>query len=163
MSPDLYKFAVEDFAANLDELLPLYSAHYREMQERLAGQGILVPEMAPRYDEYLKASNGGYLFNIVARTVRGEPVGYVNVYITNDMHNGELIAQEDALYVRKDHRNGVGKKLVQFGLEFLRGRGVKRLIVQALTDLRVSKLWGRMGFKPVATCMIYRFDQEDKA
>jgi GNAT superfamily N-acetyltransferase len=79
------------------------------------------------------------------------------VYITNDMHNGDLISQEDTLFVLKEHRNGVGKKLVQFVLQELKSRGVKRLIVSAMTDLRVAKLWGRMGFKEAATQMIYEF------
>ena len=63
----------------------------------------------------------------------------------------------DTLFVLKDHRNGVGKKLVQFALEDLKSRGVKRLTVSAMTDLRVAKLWGRMGFKEAATQMIYEF------
>jgi predicted N-acetyltransferase YhbS len=79
------------------------------------------------------------------------------VYITNDMHNHDLVAQEDTIFVVKEHRNGVGKKLVQFGLDELKRRGVKRLLVSAMTDLRVAKLWGRMGFKEVATQMMYTF------
>jgi predicted N-acetyltransferase YhbS len=63
----------------------------------------------------------------------------------------------DTVFVVKEHRNGVGKKLVQFVLEELNRRGVKRLLVSAMTDLRVAKLWGRMGFKEAATQMIYRF------
>lgn len=153
-----YRFQVENAALNVGELLPLYSAHYREMQERLAADGVVIPVFNPRIDTYVKAAMDGYFLNFVVRTEDGEAVGYCNVYLTNDMHNGELIAREDTVFVRKDHRNGVGKKLVQFGLEQLRQRGVKRLHVQALTDLRVEKLWRRMGFKPVATSMVYQFD-----
>jgi len=89
--------------------------------------------------------------------LNGSACGYANVYLTNDMHNGDLISQEDTLFVLKDHRNGVGKKLVQFVLEDLKSRGVKRLMVSAMTDLRVAKLWSRMGFKEAATQMIYEF------
>jgi predicted N-acetyltransferase YhbS len=73
------------------------------------------------------------------------------------MHNGDLIAQEDTIFVLKDHRNGVGKKLVKVILEELKERGVKRVLVSAMTDLRVAKLWARMGFKEAATQMIYTF------
>jgi len=73
------------------------------------------------------------------------------------MHNNDLIAQEDTVFVVKEHRNGVGKKLVKFGVEELRSRGVKRLNVSAMTDLRVAKLWKRMGFKEAATQMTYEF------
>jgi GNAT superfamily N-acetyltransferase len=73
------------------------------------------------------------------------------------MHNHDLIAQEDTIFVIKEHRNGIGKKLVRFVLEELKTRGVKRLNVSAKTDLRVAKLWGRMGFKEAATQMTYEF------
>jgi ribosomal protein S18 acetylase RimI-like enzyme len=73
------------------------------------------------------------------------------------MHNNDLIAQEDTVFVLKEHRNGIGKKLVKFVVEELRSRGVKRLNVSARTDLRVAKLWKRMGFKEAATQMTYEF------
>jgi len=99
---------------------------------------------------------GGWLLNFVLRD-DGVVCGYCNVYITNDMHNNDLIAQEDTLFVLQEHRNGIGKKLVQAVLAELKQRGVKRLIVSAMTDLRVAKLWSRMGFKEAATQMIYTF------
>jgi GNAT superfamily N-acetyltransferase len=86
-----------------------------------------------------------------------KPVGHCAVYITNDMHNMDLIAQEDALFITKEHRKGIGKNLVKFGLLDLRNRGVKRLNVSAMTDLRVAKLWERMGFKHTCANMTYTF------
>ncbi len=81
----------------------------------------------------------------------------MNVYVTNDMHNHDKIAHEDALFILKEHRNGLGRKFVQFGLAELQRRGVKRLFVEAVTDLRVAKLWSRMGFKERAIQMTYDF------
>ncbi len=153
-----YVFSVESLRANTPQLIPLYAEHYREMQERLAADGIEISKFNPRIQTYFDAEAQGGILNLVVRVAEtGEPVGYCNVYITNDMHNGDLIAQEDTVFIRKEHRNGVGKQLVKFGLEELRRRGVKRLHVTAMTDLRVEKLWRRMGFKPVATSMIYQF------
>jgi GNAT superfamily N-acetyltransferase len=126
------------------------------MVERLASQGIEYSPYNPRLHEYGEACKRGDLINYVLRQ-NGVACGYANVYVTNDMHNGDLISQEDTLFVLKDHRNGVGKKIVQFVLEDLKSRGVKRLMVSAMTDLRVAKLWGRMGFKEAATQMIYEF------
>jgi GNAT superfamily N-acetyltransferase len=151
-----YAFTVERFSDTYSELEPLYRQHYGEMVDRLAGQGITYSPYNPRLDEYIKAGDGGWLLTFVLR-YEGVACGYANVYITNDMHNGDLISQEDTLFVLKEHRNGVGKKLVQFVLQELKSRGVKRLIVSAMTDLRVAKLWGRMGFKEAATQMIYEF------
>ena len=151
-----YTFHLGRFKETYDELEPLYRQHYFEMCERLAQDGIHYPPYNPRLDQYIASGDRGDLLTFVLR-LEGKPVGYSNVYVTNDMHNGDLIAQEDTIFVLKDHRNGVGKKLVKVILEELKERGVKRVTVSAMTDLRVAKLWGRMGFKEAATQMIYTF------
>lgn len=151
-----YTYHLEKWHENWQELEPIYRQHYADMTERLAKQGIHYSPFNWRLDEYLRASNGGWLLSYVAR-LEGKAVGYCSVYITNDMHNRDLIAQEDALYVLKEHRSGIGKKLVEFGLNDLRNRGVKRLNVNAMTDLRVAKLWERMGFKHTCHSMTYTF------
>ena len=152
----MYTIQIEKFHLNYDELKPVYEQHYQEMLDRLAKQGITYSPYNPRLDQYFAASEGEWLISYIAR-LDGKPVGYCNVYITNDMHNRDLIAQEDALYVLPEHRSGLGKKLVQYGLEDLRNRGVKRLNVNAMTDLRVAKLWERMGFKHTCHSMTYTF------
>jgi GNAT superfamily N-acetyltransferase len=151
-----YTYSIEKFHDIWQEFEPLFRAHYSEMLERLASQGIEFSPFNWRLDEYLKASHAGYLIMYVAR-LDNKPVGHCAVYITNDMHNMDLIAQEDALYISKEHRKGIGKNLVRFGLIDLRNRGVKRLNVSAMTDLRVAKLWERMGFKHTCANMTYTF------
>lgn len=151
-----YTMTVEKFTDTYRELEPLYRQHYKEMTDRLGEAGIYYSPYNPRLEEYGKASDGGWLLTFVLRT-DGAACGYANVYVTNDMHNNDLIAQEDTVFVVKDHRNGIGKKLVKFVVEELRSRGVKRLNVSAMTDLRVAKLWKRMGFKESATQMTYQF------
>ena len=147
---------VEKFTDTYRELEPLYRQHYKEMTDRLDEAGIHYSPYNPRLQEYGKASDGGWLLTFVLRS-DGVACGYINVYVTNDMHNNDLIAQEDTVFVVQKHRNGVGRKLVKFGVEELRSRGVKRLNVSAMTDLRVAKLWKRMGFKEAATQMTYQF------
>ena len=152
-----YEITLEKFKDTYTELEPLYRQHYSEMVERLKADGVDdYSPYNPRLDEYVKAGDGGWLLTFVLR-LNGVAVGYSNVYLTNDMHNQDLIAQEDTIFVLKEHRNGVGKKMVKLILEELRSRGVKRVLVSAMTDLRVAKLWRRMGFKDVATQMIYKF------
>ena len=97
------------------------------------------------------------MFTFIVRTETGEPVGYSNVYLTNDMHNGELIAREDTVFIAPDHRNGVGRRLVRFILDTMKAKGAKRFAIQPVTDLRVGKIWQRMGFRPVAETMILTF------
>jgi len=152
-----YTFAIENGAENFEELAPIYRTHYREMQERLSGEGITVGDFAMRLDVYMERWKAGHLINYVARK-DGAAVGYGNFYLTNDMHNGEFIAVEDAIYVLPAHRNGTGRKLALFVLDDLRRRGCKRLTIQAVTDPRASLLWQRIGFKPTGQVMAYTFE-----
>ena len=151
-----YTIGLEQGDLNYSELEANYRRHYAEMAERLEKDGIPVSPYNPRLESYFNAFRGGWLLNYVAR-FNGQAVGHCNVYLTNDMHNGDLIAQEDVLYVVPEHRNGLGKKLVRHVLSDLEGRGVKRVSVLALTDLRVAKIWRRMGFKDAAQMMTYTF------
>ena len=106
----------------------------------------------PRVDEYSRASNGGWLLTFVLRD-DGRAVGYCNVYVTQDMHNRDVIAQEDTIYVLPEHRNGAGRMLARAVHEELRKRGVLRLNITTSTDLRVSKWLARQGYRHTAHCM----------
>lgn len=151
-----YRIAVENGCQNVPEIWPLYQQHYAEMKARLAADGVRIGEFNPNVSEYLDRLNGGSLINYVAR-FNGKAVGYSNVYITNDMHNQELIAVEDTIFVVPEHRNGLGREMVKFILADLKRRGVVRVRISPVTDLRVGKIWERMGFKPVASIMQYTF------
>lgn len=153
-----YSFALEQGHENYSELEPLYKMHYGEMKGRLLRDGVAIADYAPRLTEYFRAFDGGWLLNFVIRDPNDNAVGYSNIYVTNDMHNGELIAQEDTIYVLPDHRNGCGKMLAKFVLEHIGGLGVKRMTITPITDLRSGKIWKRMGFKEVSVQMIYTFE-----
>lgn len=154
-----YSIALERGDENYAELEPNYRRHYEEMAERLTRDGFTVSPYKPRLDAYFQSFRTGHLLNYVARH-NGQAVGHANIYITNDMHNGDLIAMEDVLYVVPEHRNGTGKLLVKAVLQDLKARGVLRAHVSALTDLRVAKLWRRMGFRDLATQMIYELGEQ---
>jgi GNAT superfamily N-acetyltransferase len=151
-----YEIGLENGHVSHVELDPLYRRHYAEMKARLDADGIPIGDYAPRLKQYFEAMDGGWLLTYVVRH-EGKPVGYSNVWLTNDMHNGEFIAQEDTIFIDKPHRNGVGKTLVKFILADLKARGVKRAAITPVTDLRVAKIWQRMGFKPTAQLLTYIF------
>lgn len=154
-----YTFHVEKGHENFRELMPLYKAHYDETQERMIADGFRPSgPFNPRLDQYLQAWIAGHLLNYVIR-FNGEAVGASNIYLSTDMHSGDFFAAEDTIFVRKDHRNGVGKKLTRFILDDLKKRGVKYAIVDAVTDLRVAKVWKRMGFRERAIQMVYDFEE----
>lgn len=126
------------------------------MQARLEQDGIPIEDYNPRLKQYFEAMDGGWLLTYVVR-LDGAAVGYGNVWLTQDMHNSALIAMEDTIYMDRPHRNGMGKTLVKFILADLKGRGVKRASITPVTDLRVAKIWIRMGFKPTAQLLTYIF------
>ena len=141
---------------NYPEMALLYRQHYDEMRSRLEKYGTPTSPFKPRLDQYFPAWRDGWLLCFVLRE-NGKPVGYSNIYLTNDMHNGDFIAQEDAIYVLPEHRNGAGRHLAKAVLSELERRGVKRLLISAVTDLRAAVLWRRMGFKNLAQQMVYQF------
>lgn len=151
-----YDIKLEQGDVNWYELEPIYMQHYAEYKERLDKDGMPISEYNPRLDKYFEAFRGGWLLNYVVRG-NGSPIGYSNVYLTNDMHNGDFIAVEDTVYILPEHRNGIGRKLVKFILADLKSKGVKRAGISAVTDLRATKLWRRLGFKPRALQMTYTF------
>lgn len=154
-----YVFRLVDGVMFHERLLPLYRDHYAEMQARLKADGIEVSDFNPRIDVYFPAMRDGRLLTFVV-TCGDAIVGYSNIWLTHDMHNGDFIAQEDTIFIAKPHRNGVGKRLVTHVLADLRGRGVKRVHITPVTDLRVGRIWKRMGFKPAAELMIYTFKDD---
>jgi len=151
-----YTITIENGHTAHPELDPLYRRHYGEMQARLASQGISIGPYNPRLDQYFVGMDGGWIKTFVVRC-DGKPVGYSNIYVTNDMHNGELIAQEDTIYVLPEHRNGVGRRLTKFIIEQLRGMGVKRAHVTTTTDPRVADMLERMGWRRSAQALTYVF------
>ena len=156
MSKD-YEFHLVNGHEAHNALEPLYRKHYAEMKQRLETDGHPIGDYNPRLDVYFAAMDRGDLLTFIVLE-SGTIVGYSNIWLTNDMHNGELIAQEDTIYVLPEFRNGTGRKLAKFILVELESRGVKRVTISPVTDLRVGKIWERMGFKPVAQLMTYHFE-----
>lgn len=141
-----------------DRLDPLYRQHYAEMQERMERDGMPIPDYDPRLDVYFAAMDrGDYLSFVVLH--EDAAVGYCGVWVTQSMHNHERIATEDAIYLLPAHRNGAGRQLVKFILKFLEERGVRRVMITPVTDLRVAKIWERMGFRPTAQLLTYTFPE----
>ena len=153
-----YRFRRVNGVSYHEQLLPLYRAHYREMQTRLRADGIPIGDFKPRIDVYFPAMEAGHLLTFIVEC-DDEIVGYSNIWLTHDMHNGEFIAQEDTIFIAKKHRNGVGKRLVKHILADLQSRGVRRVTISPVTDLRVAKIWKRMGFRPTAELLTYTFKE----
>ena len=155
--PDGYVYSMERLHERFPELEPHWRDHYAAMKARLSREGVEVSDYNPRLEQYFKFSQDGWLKTFTVRK-DGTLVGYATIYVTTDMHNQDLIAEEDFIYVTPTHRNGIGRKLARYVLDELKKLGVLRVHVTALTDARVVDLWKRMGFKSVGEHMIYRLD-----
>lgn len=152
-----YTYTVERLHEIFPELEPHWRDHYADLKARMEGEGMKVADYDPRIDQYFQFSRDGWLKTFVVRYL-GKVVGYSTIYVSHDMHNRTLIAQEDFIYVTPEHRNGAGRKLTKFVLENLKLLGVTRFHVTAITDTRATILWKRLGFKELGTAMIYNFE-----
>jgi GNAT superfamily N-acetyltransferase len=141
-----YQYSVERYAETLPEMLPIYRAHYGELMERMGADAASMSPFNPRFDAYIDANERGDLLHFIVRK-DGAAVGYANVYVTLDMHNRDLIATEDAIFVLPDHRKGIGRKLTIGIVQALKAAGVKRAHMTAAIDPRAAMLWGRLGFQ----------------
>ncbi|TJV42412.1 MAG: GNAT family N-acetyltransferase [Mesorhizobium sp.] len=146
-----YEISLESFKTAWGELEPLCSTHYGEMQARMAAEGMKIGPFKPRLGVYGESS---HLLCFVVRK-EGEAVGYAFIWVTQDMHNSELIGMEDTIYIRPDHRNGIGRRFTKHILADLKARGCQRAHVTIATDLRVAKMCERVGFKRSAIAMTY--------
>lgn len=153
-----YRFSIEDAEFTYPEFEPLYRQHFDEMLERMHSLGIPMGPYDPWLEAYFDAARNGSLVTYVVRTEAGEAIGYSNIYITRDAHNSERIAQEDTIFIRRDHRGPISRVFVRFILDDLRRRGCKRGNVTTIIDPRVAHLWKRMGFKEVGTAMTFVFE-----
>jgi len=151
-----YKISLEGFERTYDEIESLYREHYQTMIDRMAECGVEISPYNPRKDAYFKAGRNGSLLTFILR-YEGDAVGYCNIYLTHDMHNFDMIATEDAIYVTPEHRKGSGRLLCLEVHEELKRRKVKRLAVTTSTDLRVSKWLERLGYKHTAHHMTKTF------
>lgn len=152
-----YDFGIERFADAFADLEPLMRRQYGEMKARLEGEGHTVSDFNPDVASYSDYNDRGLLFLFTVRK-DGEPVGYAMTYVLRDMHNQDMIALDDTIYIHPDHRNGIGRKLAGRVLKALGDAGVKRVVVSATTDPRAANMWRRMGFRDTAVQMTYHFE-----
>lgn len=147
---------IEQLREITNEIYPLAESHYNELKDSLKKNGIDYPEFNPNVENCIQGNETGHIIVYTAR-VDGELVGYLFVQLFYNVFNYDFNAQELSFYVKKNHRNGIGKRLAFFCLNDLRNRKVKFLQVTASVDMRVTKLWQRIGFKPVSHSLLYQF------
>ena len=127
---------------DLDALVPMMSA-YCDFYGVAPGDDTLralALELVQRPDE-------GVL--LIARDGEGEPLGFATVYWTLNTLEGGRVGTMHDLYVRLEHRGrGVGRALIDTGLEEVRAAGLPALVWDTATDnLTAQALYDATGAK----------------
>lgn len=138
-------FAVEPLTGRLEELKPLFPAHYRE----LALNQDAVP-LDPQYNIYLQRdANGEVLF--VAGRSEGKLVAYFVGFVAPGLHYKTcLTLTEDIFYVCPEFRGqGAGIHLFHAVEAEARRRGVQRMFVGSKLHKDASWLFEKLGYTEV--------------
>lgn len=137
-------FAIEKVRDVIDELMPLWEAHWKETERYRDGQGFNMD-----VDRYIKYNDVGYYILYTARH-SGKLVGNFGVYVSTSMHTQKLIATEDTLFFLREHRKGFNSiRFIRFVENDLMARGVVEMSI-SVKSKDVGKLCEFMGYKLVA-------------
>lgn len=154
-----YTFHIERFDQTYAEMEPLYRQHFAEWKQHRARVGVDTGDYNLDTEGYFAYAASGQLVTYVAR-LDGKAVGYLSVYFSRDHRTGEMVASDDSLFIAPDHRNGLGRRLVQFAIKQAKAAGAKRILINAGGDRRVALLLQRIGFAQTAIEMTYDFQGE---
>ena len=135
----------EKLAMILDEMKPLYEAHFAEIEP--AGTFMLKPNIAG----YINIEQAGYLHMITMRdTCR--LVGYIIMLIQQHPYAAGLIAYTDKLFIEKASRKGYAATyLIKAAEDYCRTIKVYAMQITTKTDPNYDfgKLLVRKGFEAI--------------
>jgi len=118
------------------------------------------------YKRELKLNRKGFtkyeelgLFKMFCLREDGELIGQCGAYITPSMHTGELTANEDFLFIKKEFRGGnTVFDFVRFVEDRLKAFGVKEVVVSARLENETFKITDKLGYKRIAYQCSKRFE-----
>lgn len=149
----MYSISIENFSSvypnELDNLLRL---GYKLMYDREIALGLSPKEYNLNEDMYYTADQAGWLKVYMLR-YNDIAVGFCTLFLSQDSHTSELIADEDLVYVEEEHRNGLGKELLAFILADLRSMGISYVFSHIPVCKSGSALSEKLGFSKVSITM----------
>lgn len=138
-------FAIEPLVRCWDEMIALAAEHWQETEAYRHDQ-----PFAPSFERYNEYDKLGWYFEGTVREA-GILVGYCGMYLTPSMHSQCLIATEDSLFLRKDHRRGrTALRFIQFLEAECARRGAVEVGITAKTE-EARRLLLHLDFAQVAT------------
>lgn len=137
-------FSIEKVRDVIDELMPLWEAHWKETEMYREGQGFNMD-----VDRYIKYNDVGYYILYTARH-SGKLVGNFGAYLSTSMHTKQIIATEDTLFLLPKYRKGfTSMRFIRFVETDLASRGAAEMSI-TVKSKDVGKLCEFVGYKLVA-------------
>ena len=146
-----YNFQIESFGEVYDELLDNYKLYNEEVDE---------------YKRPLKLNKNGYLkyeelglFKMFTIRNSGELIGQCGVYITPSMFTGEIVANEDFIFIKKEHRGThLVYEFIKMMEKYLKENGVNEVLTTSRIENKTYLLMERLGYKKIAYQCSKRFE-----
>lgn len=144
-------FAIEKVRDVINELMPLWQAHWKETEMYREGQGF-----NPDVEKYIKYNDiPDYYILYTARDGK-KLIGNFGAYLSTSMHTQKLEGTEDTLFLLPEYRKGLNSvHFVRFVENDLVARGALELSITVKSE-RVRKFCEFLGYKLVA----YQYSKE---
>jgi hypothetical protein len=140
-----YTIQAESLRAILEELAPLHDEHWRETERHRHGLAL-----RPDYDAMLARERAGRCLQFTVR--RGQELcGHLRMWLFPSMHTQTLVAEEDTLYMRPEHRGGMtALALLRYAEAALIALGVREIRANSKVINNADVLMRRMKYQQVA-------------
>jgi GNAT superfamily N-acetyltransferase len=141
-----YSINVERIEDCLEEIKPLHAAHWEETESYRHSIPLSVD-----YEYMINAERSGRFLLFTLRGPDHELVGNCMMYLTRSTHTRKWIAEEDTIFIRKDHRKGrLGIKLIRYVETVMRSLGITEIRVTVKTVNRAGDLLQALGYEHTA-------------
>lgn len=149
---DGYLIAAEKMADILEELHPMHEMHWAETETYRHGFAL-----NPDYVRYLAMERSGHLIQFTARK-DGELVGNLRLFRSISLHTQTVLASEDTIFIRPDHRGSfLVMAMLRFAERAMFSLGAQEIRYSTKLANRADALLRRMGYEPFAIQMVKFF------
>ena len=140
-------FQLESFSNILDEALPLFKDHHKEIVNYIPNV-----EFDPDVESYIKLDDADLLKVFTIReSSEGPLIGYCIHHVHNHLHfRNSKQAVQDSIFIAKDHRSkGIGKSFIEWIDEQLKSEGVDAVLHYVSVRCDYSSALEKNGYKKI--------------
>lgn len=143
-----YVIKVERLSEILPEMRRLHEGFWAESDKSAMHDAQLHVD----YDAMVYLENAGRLVQFTARTTTGDLVGQCRMYLSQSMHLGWLMAEDDTLYLTPSHRGGfLVIHLVRYAERCLVDElGVREIAANSKLSNNSGALMRRLGYEAMS-------------